>query len=100
MKAMRTPLPPQRGDFAPQVEPEQPHEVLDLADGPLPVFGGERVDGEVADPALGAAFQDRPHDLGAAPMPGGSRQAARPCPAPVAIQDDADMEGRVLRGGE
>ncbi len=81
--------------FAHQRIEKQAHEHADFLGGPQPVLAAEGEQGQVADFALGALFDDLAHDLDAGAMAGDARHAARARPAAVAVHDDCDMLRRV-----
>src|SRR2546428_791980 len=82
--------------LAPQVAGEEAHQGRDLVGGPLPVVGGGREQGELADAEAGGRLDDAAHCPGAGAVTGGARQAAVGRPASVAVHDDRDVQRSTL----
>ena len=72
---------------------------MDLGGGAFPVFGGEGVEGEVADAAVTGGLDDGADGLDAAAMALDAGEPAFLGPAAVAIHDDGDVGGRLGGGG-
>ena len=75
----------------------EPHEVADLVGRPLPVLGGEGVDGEPLDAELERALDGVEQGLLARGVALGAGQAPLLGPPPVAVHDDADVGGDPVR---
>ena len=86
-------------DIADDEPLEQAHQIADLVLGPLPVFGREGVEGQRLDAQVAGRAHDVADRLDPRAMPGDARQVALLGPAAVAIHDDGDMVGTVMRFG-
>ena len=80
-----------------EITPEEPHQERDFARRPRPVVGGERVEREHADSAIGRGLDDLPHHARAGDVPRGARTAPRIRPPAIPVHDDRDVDSR-LRG--
>ena len=94
----------QFGDFGAQVAAQQAGEVENFAGGAAPVLTAEGVDGQPGDASLDGGLHRAADGAGALAMAGDARQAARLCPATVAVHDNGhvvgcDEVGRDLAGG-
>ena len=81
-------------DLSTQEKAEQPHEIVDLVGGAVPVLGGKAEKGEIGNTHFCRAAHDIAHCLDTATMAGGAWQAARLGPASVAVHDDGDVTRR------
>ena len=89
-------LPREVGQLALDRLAENLHQVLDLALGPRPVLGRERVDDQRLDTEVDRRL-DRPAQcLRSRAVALGDRQALALRPAPVAVHDDRDGSGPVV----
>ncbi len=86
-------LAPQLRHFAGDVLFEQTHQRGDFGGGAVPVFLGEREEGEHLDAALDGAFHHLADRFHAGAVPQGPGHQAPAGPAPVAVHDDGYVTG-------
>ena len=75
-----------------EILPQQRHQRSHLLIGSPPVVGRERKQRQCRDAEVGRSFDHATHGVGACAVPGGARQTAARCPAPVAVHDDGDVQ--------
>ena len=80
-----------------QVVGDDVEQETDLVGGPVPVLGGEGVDGEPGDPELEGALGGVEEGLLPRPVTLGPRQAALLSPPAVAVHDTGHVDGHPMR---
>src|SRR5580704_7976605 len=86
-----------------QIVAQQAHQVVHFVGRPSPVFGREGKQRQHRYAELASAAHDPPHRVGAAPVAGDPRQAARRRPPSIAIHVDGNVVGtrcRIRIGGQ
>ncbi len=83
----------QLGDFLTQIQPEQSHQIGNLARRPFPILVGESVERKIRYAEVDRSLDGPSNRLGAALMARRSRQIARLGPSSVAVHDDGHMLG-------
>lgn len=88
--------------FGDQITSEEPHQQRYFAGRTRPVVGGESVQRQHPDPAVGCGLDDLAYDASAGNMARCARTAPRIGPASIAIHNDGDVNSglgrRMLRG--